>query len=107
MRNFVVEHSGANRGHLVHGAGGLVPIASLSRWIAVVTGDDRGSNLTRLWRGEAAELLTSDETETLVRAFEYRCGLILGRDRGHQGQHRRDDVSRAAPTGYAHPPVSA
>ncbi|WP_313905303.1 putative nucleotidyltransferase substrate binding domain-containing protein [Rhodococcus sp. WB9] len=49
VRNFVVEHSGANRGHLVHGAGGLVPIASLGRWIAVVTGDDRGSDLTRLW----------------------------------------------------------
>ncbi|MEN0134245.1 MAG: putative nucleotidyltransferase substrate binding domain-containing protein [Rhodococcus sp. (in: high G+C Gram-positive bacteria)] len=80
VRNFVVEHSGANRGHLDLKAGGLVPIASLGRWIAVVTGDDRGSTLTRLRRGEAADLLTSDETETLVRAFEYVYGLILGRE---------------------------
>ncbi len=31
-------------------------------------------------RGEAAALLTADETETLVRAFEYVYGLILGRE---------------------------
>ncbi|MDV6284387.1 putative nucleotidyltransferase substrate binding domain-containing protein [Rhodococcus jostii] len=80
VRNFVVEHSGANRGHLDLKAGGLVPIASLGRWIAVVTGDDRGSTLTRLRRGEAAGLLTADETETLVRAFEYVYGLVLGRE---------------------------
>ncbi len=57
-----------------------MPIASLGRWIAVVTGDDRGSTVTRLRRGERAGLLTADETETLVRAFEYIYGLILGRE---------------------------
>ncbi len=80
VRNFVVEHSGEHRGRLDLKAGGLVPIASLGRWIAVVTSDDRGSTVTRLRRGEQAGLLTADETETLVRAFEYIYGLILGRE---------------------------
>jgi CBS domain-containing protein len=77
VRDFVVEHSGSHRGHLDLKAGGLVPIASLGRWIAIVTGDDRGSTITRLRRGHAAGLLTGDETDTLVRAFEYIYELVL------------------------------
>jgi CBS domain-containing protein len=77
VRDFVVEHSGAHRGHLNLKAGGLVPIASLGRWIAIVTGDDRGSTITRLRRGQHAGLLTADETDTLARAFEYFYGLLL------------------------------
>jgi CBS domain-containing protein len=82
VRDFVVEHSGAHRGHLNLKAGGLVPIASLGRWIAIVTGDDRGSTITRLHRGHAAGLLTRDETDTLVRAFEYIYALVLGNEIG-------------------------
>jgi signal-transduction protein with cAMP-binding, CBS, and nucleotidyltransferase domain len=77
VRDFVVEHSGDHRGHLDLKAGGLVPIASLGRWIAIVTGDDRGSTITRLRRGQAAGLLTTDEAGTLVRAFEYIYELLL------------------------------
>jgi CBS domain-containing protein len=77
VREFVVEHSGAHRGHLDLKAGGLVPIASLGRWIAIVTGDDRGSTITRLRRGHTAGLLTDDETDTLERAFEYIYSLVL------------------------------
>jgi CBS domain-containing protein len=80
VRDFVVEHSGTHRGHLNLKAGGLVPIASLGRWIAIVTGDDRGSTITRLRRGQAAGLLTRDETDSLVRAFEYIYALELGND---------------------------
>lgn len=80
VRGLVVEHSGENRGHLDLKAGGLVPIASLGRWIAIVTGDDRGSTVTRLRRGESAGLLTEDETDTLVRAFEYLYGLLLDKE---------------------------
>lgn len=80
VRGLVVEHSGENRGHLDIKSGGLVPIASLGRWIAIVTGDDRGSTVTRLRRGESAGLLTEDETDTLVRAFEYLYGLLLDRE---------------------------
>ena len=82
VRNFVVEHSGENRGQLNLKAGGLVPIASLGRWIAIVTGDDRGSTITRLRRGQAAGLLTTDETDTLVRAFEYIYDLLLQNEIG-------------------------
>jgi CBS domain-containing protein len=77
VRGFVVEHSGAHKGRLDLKADGLVPIASLGRWIAIVTGDDRGSTISRLRRGNAQGLLTDDETETLVRGFEYIYGLIL------------------------------
>lgn len=77
VRGLVVEHSGDNRGHLNLKAGGLVPIASLGRWLAIATGDDRGSTITRLRRGNGAGLLTDDETDTLVRAFEYIYSLIL------------------------------
>lgn len=77
VRGLVVEHSGAHRGHLNLKAGGLVPIASLGRWMAIVTGDDRGSTITRLKRGNRAGLLTDDETDTLVRAFEYIYSLVL------------------------------
>lgn len=77
VRDFVVEHSGAHKGRLDLKADGLVPIASLGRWIAIVTGDDRGSTITRLRRGNSQGLLTDDETETLVRSFEYIYGLLL------------------------------
>lgn len=80
VRDFVIEHSGDHRGHLDLKAGGLVPIASLGRWIAIVTGDDRGSTITRLRRGRDANLLTTDETETLVRAFEYIYSLVLDKE---------------------------
>jgi CBS domain-containing protein len=45
--------------------------------MAIVTGDDRGSTITRLKRGNHAGLLTDDETDTLVRAFEYIYSLVL------------------------------
>ena len=80
VRDFVVEHSGDHRGLLNLKARGLVPIASLGRWIALVTGDDRGSTVTRLRRGGDAGLLTTDETEVLIRAFEYLYGLVLDRE---------------------------
>jgi CBS domain-containing protein len=80
VRDFVVEHSGTHRGHLNLKEGGLVPIASLGRWIAIVTGDDRGSTITRLRRGQEAGLLTSDEADTLVRAFEYIYALLLDKE---------------------------
>jgi CBS domain-containing protein len=52
VRDFVVEHSGAHRGHLNLKAGGLVPIPSLRRWIVIVTGD-RGS--TARTRGRSVD----------------------------------------------------
>lgn len=77
VRDFVVESSGAHRGRLDLKAGGLVPIASIGRWIAVVLGDDRGSTPVRLRKGERAGLLTTDEADVLVAAFEDIYGLLL------------------------------
>ena len=77
VRDFVVEHSGEHRGQLNLKRGGLRPVTSLGRWVAVVTGDVRGTTTERLRRGAAAGLLTDDESETLVGAYEQVYGLLL------------------------------
>jgi CBS domain-containing protein len=75
-----------------------VPIASLGRWIAIVTGDDRGSTITRLHRGHDAGLLTRDETDTLVRAFEYVYALVLGNEIGAIRNNAAESTTWIAPT---------
>jgi CBS domain-containing protein len=77
VRNFVVEHSGEHRGQLNLKQGGLMPIASIGRWVAVVTGEPRGSTPERLRRGRSANILTTDETDTLIGAFELIYTLLL------------------------------
>jgi CBS domain-containing protein len=77
VRDFVVEHSGAQKGRLDLKSLGMVPIASIGRWIALVTGNDRGSTVARLRRGVDAGLLSVDEADTLVGAFEHIHGLLL------------------------------
>lgn len=80
VRDFVVEHGGRHRGQLDLKRGGLVPIAALGRWVAVVTGDTRGSTQDRIRRGREAGLLTPDEADTLDAAFEQVYDLLLRRD---------------------------
>ncbi len=70
VRDFVVEHSGVHRGRLDLKRGGLRPVAALGRWIAVVTGDTRGATTDRVRRGVPAGLLTQDEADALVGAYE-------------------------------------
>jgi CBS domain-containing protein len=77
FRDFVVEHSGEHRGRLDLKGGGLLPVAALGRWVAMVTGDDRGTTPDRLRRGAGAGVLTDDEAEVLVGAFELFYGLLL------------------------------
>jgi CBS domain-containing protein len=77
VRDFVVEHSGEHRGELSLKRGGLRPLTSLGRWVAVVTGDSRGTTPQRLRRGAEAGLLTEDEAATLVGAFEQVFGLLF------------------------------
>jgi CBS domain-containing protein len=77
IRDFVVEHSGENRGELNLKRGGLLPISALARWLAIAIGDVRGSTLDRLSRAAAAGLLTADEAETLAGAFEDIYELLL------------------------------
>lgn len=80
VRGLVVEHSGEHRGRLDLKRGGLLPVASIGRWVAVVTGNDRGSTADRLRRGATEGVLTVDESETLLGTFELVYGLLLSRD---------------------------
>jgi CBS domain-containing protein len=80
VRGFVVDHSGRHRGQLNLKRGGLLPIAALGRWISVVTADNRGSTIDRVRRGPEAGVLTRDEADTLVGAFEDVYRLLLERD---------------------------
>ena len=80
VRDFVVEHSGEHRGQLNLKRGGLRPVTSLGRWVAVATGDASGDTATRLRRGIDARLLTHDEAETLIAAHEQIFGLLLERE---------------------------
>jgi CBS domain-containing protein len=70
FRDFLVDETGEHRGLLDLKRGGLFPVLALGRWIAVVTGNGRGSTPERLNRGTAAGLLTADERDTLIVGFE-------------------------------------
>ncbi len=80
VREFVVDHRGRHRGELDLKRGGLLPVAALGRWVAVVTGDSRGGTHDRLERGRQAGLLTQDETDTLESAFDHVYEILLRRD---------------------------
>ncbi|HEX4252384.1 MAG TPA: putative nucleotidyltransferase substrate binding domain-containing protein [Pseudonocardia sp.] len=80
VRNFVVEHTGEHRGQLNLKRGGLMPIASIGRWVAVLTGDPIGSTPERLRRGLEAKILTQNEVDSLVGAFELIYELLLERE---------------------------
>jgi len=80
VRNFVVEHTGEHRGQLNLKRGGLMPIASIGRWVAVLTGDPVGSTPERLRRGLEAKILNQNEVDSLVGAFELIYELLLARE---------------------------
>ena len=80
VRDFVVEHSGDHRGELDLKHGGLVPVASIARWAAIVTRDVRGSTPERLRRAQQAGLLTADESSSLTGAFEEIFALLMRRE---------------------------
>jgi len=80
VRDFVVEHSGQHRGQLNLKVGGLRPVTAIGRWAAVLSGDTRGSTPTRLRRAGEAGLLSADEVDSLVAAFEQIFGLLMARE---------------------------
>ena len=80
VRDFVVDHRGRHRGELDLKRGGLLPVAAIGRWIAVATGDTRGGTVDRLRRGQAAGVLSADEADILVAAFQQTHQLLLERD---------------------------
>jgi len=75
----VVQHTGEHRGQVDLKAGGLAPIVSLARWIAVAAGDASGTTVERLRRGTALGLLTADEADTLAGGFDGIYALLLRR----------------------------
>jgi CBS domain-containing protein len=96
VRDFVVAHSGEHRGRLDLKSGGLLPVVALARWIAIVSGDARGTTTDRLRRGAQAGLLTGDEAETLAGGFDDVYSLLLR----HEAQAIRDG---STPTTYFAP----
>jgi CBS domain-containing protein len=69
VKEFIVDHSGENKGGLNLKEGGLTPIASLARWLAIAMGDVRGGTIERLKRASEAGLLLGEESEILIAAF--------------------------------------
>jgi CBS domain-containing protein len=82
VRNFVVAHSGEHRGQLDLKSGGLAPVVALARWIAIVSGDARGTTTDRLRRGAQLGLLSTDEADTLAGGFDNVYSLLLRHRRG-------------------------
>lgn len=70
VRGFVIEHSGENQGGMDLKKGGLMPICSLARWLAIAQGDVRGSTTERLARAASFGSLKEDEADVLINAFE-------------------------------------
>jgi CBS domain-containing protein len=77
VRDFVVEHTGEHRGDLDLKRGGLRPISALARWLAIATGEVRGSTPERLGHAVDAHLLTAGEAEALAGAFRDIYELLL------------------------------
>ncbi len=77
VRDFVVEHSGRHRGRLDLKRGGLVPVTSLGRWLAVAMGEVHGTTPERIERAAAANLLTKEEADMLVGAFDDVYATVL------------------------------
>lgn len=80
VRDFVIEHSGENRGELDLKKGGLTPISSLARWLAIAQGDVRGGTLDRLGRAASAGLLRVEEADVLAGAFTDIYQLVFERE---------------------------
>ncbi len=69
VKEFIVDHSGENKGELDLKEGGLAPVASLARWMAIAMGDVRGGTIDRIGRASESGLLLGDEAEILIGAF--------------------------------------
>ncbi|MFP5347628.1 MAG: putative nucleotidyltransferase substrate binding domain-containing protein [Actinomycetes bacterium] len=94
VRGLVAEHSGEHRGLLDLRRRGLTPIASIGRWVALVTGETAGSTPDRLRRGQDSGMLAADETDNLLGAFELIYNLLLR----HQVVALRSEASRSDAT---------
>jgi CBS domain-containing protein len=88
VRDFVVEHSGEHRGDLDLKRGGLRPVSALARWLAIATGEVRGSTPERISHAVDAHLLTAGEAEALAGAFRDIYELLLRQEAAAIGEGR-------------------
>jgi len=96
VRDFVVHQSGEHRGQLDLKKGGLLPVSSLARWLALRTGDVTGSTTERLDRGADAGLITGDERDMLAGAYEVALTVLA--------EHQvRAIKAGETPTGFLRP----
>lgn len=77
LRDFVVEHSGEQRGRLDLKQGGLVPIVDLARWAGMAAGVTSASTPARLHAAAQAGTLDGGDARTLHEAFEFLLWLRL------------------------------
>lgn len=80
VRDFVVEANGRHRGQLDLKRGGLRPVVSLGRWIAITTRMPATSTDERLRRGAEVGLLTQDEADTLRGGYREMFELLYARE---------------------------
>jgi CBS domain-containing protein len=96
VRDFVVHQSGEHRGQLDLKRGGLLPVSSLARWLALRTGNVSGSTPERLDRGADAGLITSDERDMLAGAYQVALTVLA--------EHQvRAIKAGEAPSGFLRP----
>ncbi len=77
LRDFVVEHSGEQRGRLDLKKGGLLPITDLARWAGMAAGVTSASTPARLQAAARAGTLDGNDAHTLQEAFEHILWLRL------------------------------
>ncbi len=77
VRGFVVEHFGERRGYLNLKKAALRPIAGVARIVALYSGDVGGSTTERLTRARHRGILTADEADTLMGAFDLCLDLVV------------------------------
>lgn len=82
VRGLVVETSGEHRGQLDLKKGGLLPICALGRWFGVLLGDVQGGTPARLHRAQHGGLITVDESDSLIEAFNDIYALLLAQEIG-------------------------
>jgi len=78
LRDFVLEHDGAQRGTLDIKRGGFVPVADIARWAAMKAGVAAASTRARLDVAEQAGTLPAKTASTLRVAFDLFTDLRMG-----------------------------
>jgi CBS domain-containing protein len=77
LRDIVVEASGEHRGLLDIKRGGFMPIVSLARYLALITGTAATGTIDRLRAASAAGACPASDATDLIEAFELFSGVRM------------------------------